>query len=119
MKIGPVKSENHFLSIQMVKTRSDMVKMMVYNEFYQNIYKIFKIYKNKNWSAREPGSRHRAWELGRTGKYRKKRFFFIGRPGLRNFRFTDPRNTDPRNTDPQTGPTPEQAGTGQAVWIFI
>ena len=34
MKIGPVESHFHFLSIQTIKTRSYMVKMRVYMKFY-------------------------------------------------------------------------------------
>ena len=39
MKIGPVESENHFLLKETVKTRSHMVKMMVYIRFYRKISK--------------------------------------------------------------------------------
>ena len=39
MKIGPVESENHFLLKETVKTRSHMIKIIVYIRFYQKVSK--------------------------------------------------------------------------------
>ena len=51
MRIGPVESENHFLLKETVKTRSHMVKMMVYIGFYRKISKFIEIL-SKNGDSR-------------------------------------------------------------------
>ena len=73
-KLGRFFSIFDCLSDGSLKTRSNMVKNMVYDEFYEKNMQNIKIYKNIFffWLAREPGSRHWAREPGRTGKYRKK-----------------------------------------------
>ena len=45
MKIGPSESENHFLLKEPVKTRSHMVKMMVYIRFYRKISRLIENYR--------------------------------------------------------------------------
>ena len=45
MKIGASESENHFVLKETVKTRSHMVKMMVYIRFYRKIQKNIETYR--------------------------------------------------------------------------
>ncbi len=47
-KVGPVKSENHFLLKETVKTRSRMIKMKVYTRFYRKMSKT-----NRNISTKK------------------------------------------------------------------
>merc|ERR1711953_1576907 len=46
IRMVPSESENHFLSILKVKTRSHMMKMMLYIGFYRKISNCFDLFLN-------------------------------------------------------------------------